>query len=104
LRNGVHVKTNNASGDFELPPKIDRYLAVLNELYHKNGQPLLQQIVVNGAPSIHENRDYDNWNGGTYGHALTLTLPEDLYLEVIDSKNSSQDQLCKDMNRLNSRS
>ncbi len=86
---------------FELPPKIEEYLAVLSRLYARTKNARLQEIIVNGAPTIHEEWTYDNWNGGTYGHALTLTIPEELFLDVIEDKGDFQDQICKDINSMN---
>ena len=62
---------------FALPKKIDGYLGTLSRLYEKTKKQLLQEIVVNAAVSVHEAWDYDNWDGGTYGHAVTLLIPED---------------------------
>lgn len=85
---------------FALPAKIDSYLATLNRLYEHQNEPILREIVVNGMVSIHEGWDYDNWNGGTYGHAITLTVPEDLYLKIIDSKTDVQARIATDLNKL----
>lgn len=85
---------------FVLPGKVDGYLATLNRRYQKEGESVLQEIVVNGVVSIHEEWDYDNWNGGTYGHALTLTLSEDLYLEIMNDKDDLQHRISKDINQL----
>ena len=66
---------------FELPRNIERYLAALATLYGHEGERLLQQVIVNAKIRVHEEWNYDNWNGGTYGHALYLSLPEALLLE-----------------------
>lgn len=85
---------------FVLPGKVDQYLATLNRLYEKKAEDLLRQIVVNGTVAVHEEWDYDNWNGGTYGHAVTLTVPEDLYLEIAESKEDFQNRIASDLNSL----
>ena len=56
--------------------------------------------MVNGDVSIQEARDYDNWNGGTYGHALTLAVPDDIYLQASESKGATQQRLHTDINAL----
>ena len=87
-------------GHFELPGKIDGYLAALSRLYEKKNNAILQNIVVNGAPSIHEDWSYDNLDGGTYGHALTLTLGEELFLEIVDNKKQLGKRICADIGEL----
>lgn len=85
---------------FQLPGRVDSYLATLNRLYERANEPLLREIVVNGAVSIHEGWDYDNWNGGTYGHAITLTVPEDIFLGLIEAKDELQSRITADLNKL----
>ena len=53
---------------------------------------------MNAQISIKEEWSYDSWNGGTYGHALTLVLPEDVYLGVVAQKETIQNQLKLDIN------
>ncbi len=92
------MSTNGRS--FVLPGLVDQYLATLNRLYERKDERLLRQVVVNGTVAIHEEWDYDNWNGGTYGHAVTLTVPEDLYLEIVDLKDDFQTRIATDLNSL----
>ncbi|HWB14142.1 MAG TPA: toll/interleukin-1 receptor domain-containing protein [Pirellulales bacterium] len=87
--------------EFELPGRVDSYLATLNRLYERNNESLLREIIVNGGVSIHEGWDYDNWDGGTYGHAVTLTLPEDIFLRAIDSKEEFESRIAEGLNKLN---
>ena len=69
----------NDEQEFQLPKRVDSHLATLNRFYEQAGETTLREIVVNGVVSIEEGRDYDNWNGGIFGHAITLTLPEDTF-------------------------
>lgn len=85
---------------FALPPKIDSYLSVLNRLYAKQKETLLRELVVNAAVTIHEGWDYDNWNGGTYGHAVTLTVSEDLYFRTMQQKDEMEKRIATDLNGL----
>ncbi len=85
---------------FRLPGKVDSYLATLNRFYEKTGERLLREIVVNGVVFIHEGWDYDNWNGGTYGHAITLTVSEDIYFKVMENRDSLQKHIKDDINKL----
>jgi len=86
---------------FLLPSRVDHYLATLNRLYERKDEGRLRQVVVNGSVAIHEEWDYDNWNGGTYGHAVTLSVPEDLYVEILESKDDFQNRIAADLNSLN---
>src|SRR6185312_5090027 len=90
-----------ASGSkFELPKNIERYIASLSKLYGQEGERLLQQILVNAQITLEEQRTYDNWNGGTYGHALLLTIPESLYLKTARERGTLQERIANDINRL----
>lgn len=85
---------------FHLPRRVDSYLATLNRVYERDGETLLREIVVNGAVSIQEGWDYDNWNGGTYGHAITMTIPEDIFMRVMDTRDDIQSRIATDLNKL----
>lgn len=86
--------------EFRLPRRVDSYLATLNRIYERAGDTLLREIVVNGVVSIQEGWDYDNWNGGTYGHAITLTVPEDIFMRAMDTRDELQSRLVTDLNKL----
>ena len=84
----------------ELPKNIGRYLAALASLYGKEGQRQMQEIIVNSQIRVHEEWSRDNWNGGTYGHALYLVLPEPLYLRAVKEKVNLQNQIKEDINEI----
>lgn len=86
--------------EFRLPGRVDSYLATLNRVYERNGESLLREIVVNGVVSIQEGWDYDNWNGGTSGHAITLTIPEDIFMRAMDTRDELQSRITTDLNKL----
>ena len=90
---------NQHAMKFELPQHIERYLAALSKIYARDGKRSFQEIIVNAQVRVHEAWSSDNWNGGTYGHALFLRLPESLYLNSVDQKESIQDQLKEDLNK-----
>jgi hypothetical protein len=71
------------SPKFELSKHIERYVAALSKLYAQDGERLLQEILVNAQVQVEEQRTYDNWNGGTYGHGLFLT--GNMLATVLDS-------------------
>lgn len=88
--------TNN----FELAKNIEHYLAVLSKLYAQEGKSQILELIVNAQIRVHEERDYDNWNGGTYGHALFLTIPERLFLSSIKQKGDIENKIVEDLNKL----
>jgi hypothetical protein len=85
---------------FDLPKNIERYIAALSKLYAQDGERLLQEILVNAQIRIEEERTSDNWNGGTYGHGLFLTLPEAIYLKSAKQRGELQDRITQDLNKL----
>jgi TIR domain len=85
---------------FELSSNIDHYLATLSKMYAQEGERLKQEIVVNAEVRVHEEWSYDNWNGGTYGHALYLTIPEPLYISIFKNKEAIQKGIKHDLNQL----
>lgn len=88
------------ASNFELPKNIEHYLAVLSKLYAQNGKRQFQEIIVNAQIRVHEEWDYDNWNGGTSGHALFLAVPEPLFLSSIEQKGNIESKIKEDLNKL----
>jgi hypothetical protein len=86
--------------DFELPKHIEHYLSALSRLYAREGKKQQQTIIVNSQIRVNEGWSSDNWNGGTFGHAIYLIIPETLYLSFIKNKDSLQNQLREDINKL----
>jgi len=91
---------SNGQAGFELPKNIEHYLAALSRLYAQRGVERKQRIIVNSQVRIHEQWTSDNWNGGTYGHAVFFAVPEGLYLECVDDKNKLQDEIRDDINKI----
>lgn len=91
---------SNPKPKFELSSDIDHYLAVLSKLYKREGKAQKLAIIVNSKVRVHEEWTYDNWNGGTYGHALYLAVPEDLYLSSVKKRTELQQEICSDLNNI----
>lgn len=88
------------TSNFELPKSIEHYLAVLSKLYAQDGKRHLQEIIVNAQIRVHEEWDYDNWNGGTSGHALFLVIPERLFLNTVKQKTDIEKKIAEDLDKL----
>lgn len=86
--------------NFDLPKGIERYLAALSKVYGKDGERQLQKIIVNSQVRVHEAWSSDNWNGGTYGHAVYLVMPESLFLAVVKTKDEVQKRIKLDLNEI----
>jgi hypothetical protein len=87
---------------FELPGALDRHLGTLSKLYAQDGKRDLQEILVNARIRVQEERSFDNWNGGTFGHALYMLLPESLFLANVKKKEALQAQFKEDLNKIHS--
>lgn len=94
-------RTTRSRKDFQLPQKLDRYFAALSQLYGQEGERLLQETIVNGKVQIIEEFSYDNWNGGTWGHALNFVLNDQLFFRVLREKEDVAARITKDLNALN---
>lgn len=85
---------------FQLPGDIEHYLGVLSKMYKAAGENQKLSIIVNAQVQIVESWTHDNWNGGIDGHALFLTIPQDIYIRVVQTRNQIQNDICSDLNKL----
>ena len=92
--------SENRSPSFELPRKLDRILASLSVYYKKNDRLVLQRLLVNSSCRVHEEWTYDNWNGGTYGHAVYFQIPATIYYEIFDSLDNIARELQEGINKV----
>jgi hypothetical protein len=86
---------------YELPKKIEHYIAALSKLYAQDGRRSLQEILVNAQIRVVEAWTTDGWNGGTYGHALYLTVPDSLFLAAARKRDEIQGEIARDINQIN---
>src|ERR1700687_1534883 len=91
---------NGEEPQFEIPKNIDRYMAAMSRMYEREGQRQLQEIIVNSQTRLHEQWSYDNWNGGTYGHALYIVIPERLFTFSLQQKYKLEERIRSDLNRI----
>jgi hypothetical protein len=86
--------------NFELPRNIEHYLAAISKMYGQEGHKQLQEIIVNSQIRIHEEFSFDGWDGGIYGHALYLTIPETLFLSLVKQRDYIQGKIREDINNI----
>jgi hypothetical protein len=85
---------------FQLSNDIDHYLATLSKLYTTKGERRKLEVIVNAQVRVNECWTSDNFDGGTYGHALYLTVPEPIYLGFVEGKDKLQNELRSDINKI----
>jgi hypothetical protein len=78
---------------FLLPSRIETTLAQVSTYFGKANKLLPQRIIVNAQYSVEEGFDYDNWNGGTYGHAIRLRVAAELFAEVVDKLDEVEQEI-----------
>ena len=88
---------------FGFEKNIDGYLATLSKIYEREGQRLLQSILVNSAVRVDEGvvrGQNQNWDIETYGHAVHFEVPETLFAFGLNEKNKLQDKIKDDLNQI----
>ena len=86
---------------FELPRRLSTYRLRLHAHYAGADHDLLRDLVGKSHASIIEETDYDNWNGGTYGHDVKLFVPmEELVRVGIDDIDRVTQRIREDLNKL----
>lgn len=83
-----------------LAAQIERYLAAVSKIYAREGERDLQQIIVNAQIHVIEDWTSDNWNGGTFGHAIYLRIPEELFLPIASNRGTIQERIVRDLNNV----
>lgn len=72
--------------EFALPQKVMPALRRLFRLYNRKNEYLLRDIIEASHVYVDAGVTYDNWNGGTYGHVVTLFVPSEA-IDAIDLDN-----------------
>jgi len=81
--------------------KLPSYLIRLHRAYDKAGSIVERDVINSCRFTVDEDVIHDNWNGGTYGHKVTLYLPlEELDRIEIDQQGPIANCICEDLNKL----
>lgn len=83
-----------------LPSRIEGLLATLSTSYAKNKEGLFQQVIVNATCTVDAGSDYDNWDGGQWGHSVRLSIPAELFQEVLGNLEEVKQKIAADLNRI----
>jgi hypothetical protein len=85
---------------YELVRDIDHYLGLLSKIYKSNEEKCKLEIIVNAEVSIQGGWEYDNWNGGTSGHAIYLRIPQEMFIKNLTERDTLQSELIDDINKV----
>ena len=87
--------------NFYLTGKLPSYLLRLDREYAKSGKEPHRTIIQNCRATVIPETDFDNYNGGTYGHDARLYVPLSVHSDM-PLKNISKvaETICGDLNEL----
>lgn len=86
---------------FQLPHRLEHFLAALSRLYKREHESEKLEIIVNAQVRVVEGATYEDWeDGGTNGHKVIFTLAEDLYLSFVNRRSTIESSICTDLNKL----
>ncbi|MCU7933230.1 MAG: toll/interleukin-1 receptor domain-containing protein [Candidatus Thiodiazotropha sp. (ex Codakia rugifera)] len=86
--------------EYALVPKIVPAFRRLQKHYENKEERELKQIIDNAKIHIDVATDYDNWNGGTYGHDVYIFIPNDLIgLVDLDHQDVIFQRIQQDLNK-----
>lgn len=86
--------------EFALPPKVLPALRRLRLHYERRGESDLCTIIEASNVYIDTGTEYDNWNGGTYGHDVYLFVPDEMLgLIDLDEQRAILERVREDMNK-----
>lgn len=84
----------------QLPSKVEKILAAVSGYFAQTDRRHLQKLLVNSRYRVIEEVDYDNWDGGQWGHDIVLEVPAPIYFEVLDNLGDVRRDLKDSMNRV----
>ena len=86
---------------YSLPQRLPGLIKQLVARYRKEGLTALPLALETAHYGMDLKTDYDNWNGGTYGHDVILYLPlESLSEWSIEARKNITDKVTSDLNAL----
>jgi hypothetical protein len=77
-------------------------MATVSEYLAAKKDDLLQRVLVNSRYSVQEEWSYDDWDGGTWGHAITFHVPRSIFTELIGQVDELGERLRTVLNEVNS--
>lgn len=81
-----------------LTSEIGKLVRTLSWLYSEEGQEQRARLL-RSADLQFEETSYDNWNGGTYGYTLQLSVPASIYAAEGEGIDALEEELRKRLDR-----
>jgi len=69
-------------------------------MYKAAGETLKLSIIVNAQVQVVDDCYQVGWNNEVNGHALYLTIPQDIFLRVVKIRDQIEIQICSEINKL----
>lgn len=89
--------------DHTLPKRLGLYLRRLSIEYEHAASSVLKTILQKARIRVVEETNYDNWDGGTWGHDVVFYLePEDLGLVPLHDQDEIAERIKNDLNKASS--
>ncbi|TRO90536.1 toll/interleukin-1 receptor domain-containing protein [Glycocaulis profundi] len=87
--------------DFALVPKILPALRRLRGHYERKGKHDICRLIEESVVYIEPETEFDNWNGGTYGHDVRLFVSDDLMALIdLDKQSELFESIRADLNKV----
>jgi hypothetical protein len=91
--------SDESAARFKVPGKLDKSVAVVIAHARQKEEILLAEALAASTYEVEEEVDYDNWDGGTYAHAVHFLVPPDYFMLLDLDDLLAVEQLVR--NRLN---
>jgi hypothetical protein len=85
---------------FEIDTAYQFYMSLLVKHLENKGQYKVAKLVKQSGFRIHSGYDYDNLDGGTYGHKVTLIVNSDIFLDIIDFRDKYDEIIKIELNKI----
>jgi len=84
-----------------LPSKLAQYLVRLHVSYDRKGEKDLRDAIASSRYYVREEVNYDNWNGGMWGHDVVFFLPLDELAKIdVEDQSEIAAGVCKLLNKM----
>lgn len=84
-----------------LPLKLAQYLVRLHVSYDRKGERDLRDVIASSRYYVRQEANYDNWNGGMWGHDVVFFLPLDQLAKIdVEEQGEIASSVCKLLNKM----
>ena len=87
--------------EFALLPKLLPAFRRLHRHYNSKNEPDLRKLLESSRFHFELGAEFDNWNGGTYGHDILMFIPDaTIDLVDLDDQDRISERICNDLNKV----